>query len=244
MTAPRRFGSARGSDRLGAIVAVVAIHAALAYFLIVGLRVRFAIPTETIAHLVDFSVPPPPPEIIVPPPPKPRERSRPAAARALPDPKGGATGPSPVKALAAQAAPSLVTTAPAAGGIAGSGTSLGTGSGGGTGGSGDGDGNGTGGSELEQIAGEIRDSDYPRGPLKAGIGGVVEFRFTVAATGRVSACGITRSSGNGELDATTCRIVMQRFRYRPATDRQGRAIAEEVDGDHRWSVEHRIDTDQ
>jgi protein TonB len=37
-----------------------------------------------------------------------------------------------------------------------------------------------------------------------------------------------------ELDALTCRLVQQRFVYRPSTDRYGRPIEDEVDGEHDW----------
>ena len=111
--------------------------------------------------------------------------------------------------------------------------------GGGTGGYGYGYGGGGGGSELEQIAGEITPRDYPRDLREAGIGGVVEMTFRVEPTGLVSRCTITRSSGVPELDALTCRLIQQRFRYRPSTDRFGRPMADEVDGEHEWIARRR-----
>jgi len=53
-------------------------------------------------------------------------------------------------------------------------------------------------------------------------------------SGGSSTCTVTRSSGVAELDALTCRLVQQRFVYRPSTDRYGRPIADEVDGEHDW----------
>ena len=85
-----------------------------------------------------------------------------------------------------------------------------------------------------QIAGEIRPSDYPRDLRERGIGGRVGMVFTVGANGRVTSCRITRSSGIPELDALTCRLIQQRFRYRPSTDRYGRPIPDEVEGEHDW----------
>ena len=84
------------------------------------------------------------------------------------------------------------------------------------------------------MSGEFRSTDYPRA-VRAGIGGKVEFRFTVGVNGRVTHCTITRSSGNADLDATTCRVVMKRFRYRPSTDANGRPIPDLVEGDVDWS---------
>jgi protein TonB len=50
----------------------------------------------------------------------------------------------------------------------------------------------------------------------------------------VTSCTVTRSSGVAELDALTCRLIRERFRYRPSTDRYGRPIADEVEGEHDW----------
>jgi protein TonB len=93
---------------------------------------------------------------------------------------------------------------------------------------------GAGGNDLELISGDISPRDYPRHLAKAGIGGTVKMRCTVAATGRVSRCIITRSSGVPELDALTSRLIEQRFVYRPATDRFGRPVADDVEIDWTW----------
>jgi protein TonB len=68
----------------------------------------------------------------------------------------------------------------------------------------------------------------------AGISGTVGILFRVEANGRVSRCTVTRSSGVAELDALTCRLIQQRFVYRPSTDRYGRPIADTVEGEHEW----------
>jgi protein TonB len=122
---------------------------------------------------------------------------------------------------------------PASGGGSGTGPAVGSGAGGGSGGEGYGSGD-EGGTDLVQIAGEILPSDYPRDLRERGIGGRVGIVFTVGANGRVTSCMVTRSSGVPELDALTCRLIQQRFRYRPSTDRYGRPIADEVEGEHDW----------
>ena len=66
---------------------------------------------------------------------------------------------------------------------------------------------------------------------------MVHLRFVVAATGRVSRCDVTRSSGDPSLDETTCRLIVRRFRYRPALGADGRAIAQVIPGEHDWGVE-------
>jgi protein TonB len=226
----------RPRERLGAFVAVALVQVVLGVALLKGLEVDVSHPGDTVARLIDIALQRPPP----PPPPQPLrqqpKRIRPASAAPTAAPKspGGSPGPraahappsvAPVVAVRPNAAPS--------GGGSGSGPALGSGAGGGAGGYGSGAGD-DGGTDLEQIAGSIEPSDYPRHLREAGVGGRVSFVFTVEPNGRVGRCTITRSSGVPELDALTCRLVQQRFVYRPSTDRYGRPIADEVEGDHDW----------
>lgn len=230
-----RRGFIRPGDRWRSIVAVAVVHLGLAYALLSGLSVHVQRSAEAVTQLIAVRLAPPVP--VVPVEPKHRPAARTAAAPvAAHDKPGGSTGPSIVRA-ATPVAP-IIAIAPTAspGGTAGHGTLTGTGSGGGPGGQGIGTGEGEGGTDLEWLSGEIRQSDYPKSEFKAGIGGRVEFRFTVAVTGRVTNCTVTRSSGNAELDATTCRLVIQRFRYRPSTDAFGRPIPDVVEGDQVWST--------
>jgi protein TonB len=125
--------------------------------------------------------------------------------------------------------------APSGGGT-GTGPAIGSGAGGGTGGQGYGADEG--GTDLEQIAGEFRMSDYPPELGRAGVGGRVSVRFTVMPNGRVTGCRVTRSSGVPALDEATCRVIEQRYRFRPSTDRYGRPIADEVDLDQDWIPPH------
>lgn len=230
---------ARGEDRLAAIIAVILVHLAIGFALIRGLAVHYLPAASPIARLIELNLPTPPPPPIVEQ--IAQAHTRAAAAPALPAPKGGPKGPAKVKTVAPDVTPAPLTTAPAPGGGLGSGTAIGTGAGGGTGGDGNGDGHGdgNGGSELEQIAGAITNRDYPRDLGSAGIGGTVEMTFTVDVTGRATHCAVIRSSGSVDLDRLTCRLVEQRFRFRPATDRFGRPVAEEVELDHEWQVRRR-----
>jgi protein TonB len=222
----------RPRERAFALAAVVVVQTGLALALLTGLRVDVARSGEIVQRLIDVTLQKPPPPVVVPPPPKP-QRHEASAPKAAPEKLGGSPGPrpahappsvTPVVAVKPSAAPS--------GGGAGSGPAIGTGAGGGSGGNGYGDDEG--GSDLEQIAGEITSRDYPRDLREAGIGGRVTFVFTVEPNGRVGRCAITRSSGVPELDALTCRLIQQRFVYRPSTDRYGRPIEDEVEGEHDW----------
>jgi protein TonB len=221
-------------ERAFALAGVVAVQLALAFALLHGLRVDLVRSGEIVSRLIDVTLQPPPAPRPPPVPVKaPRDRHAAAAPKAEPKPLGGSPGPQP-----AHAPPSVTpvvavrpSVAPSGGG-AGTGPALGSGSGGGLGGEGYGrDGGGT---DLEQIAGEITPRDVPRHLREAGIGGTVGFVFTVGVNGRVTRCAVTRSSGVPELDALTCKLVQQRFVYRPATDRYGRPVSDDVEGEQEW----------
>jgi protein TonB len=228
---PRR--TVRPRERAFALAAVVLVQLGIGAVLLRGFRVDLARRDDIVQQLIAVTLPkPPPPPPPVQPPPRPRHHQA-AAPKAEPKPLGGSPGPAP-----AHAPPSVTpvvavrpTVAPSGGG-SGTGPALGAGAGGGTGGNGYGADEG--GTDLEQIAGEITSRDYPRDLRDAGVGGRVRFTFTVEPNGRVGRCTVTRSSGVAELDALTCRLVQQRFVYRPSTDRYGRPIADEVDGEHDW----------
>lgn len=222
----------RPRERTIALAAVAGVQLLLGLVLLRGFHVEIGRPGEMIQQLIEVSIVKPPPPLVPIEPRKPQHRPA-AAPKAEPAKPGGSPGPKP-----SHAPPSVTpvvavqpTAAPSGGGT-GTGPALGAGAGGGTGGNGYGDGDG--GTDLEQIAGEITSRDYPRDLRQAGIGGRVEFSFTVEPNGRVGRCTVTRSSGVPELDSLTCRLVQQRFLYRPSTDRYGRPIQDVVDGEHEW----------
>lgn len=55
----------------------------------------------------------------------------------------------------------------------------------------------------------ITSSDYPAGSMSRGEEGIAGFELTFK-NGRPAGCKITNSSGYGELDSATCRLVMER----------------------------------
>jgi len=123
--------------------------------------------------------------------------------------------------------------APVAGPGSGAG---GRGDGLGAGGSGSGSGGGT---RPAWRSGTIEDRDYPREARRARIGGEVEVRFTIEATGRVTGCRVSKSSGDAALDATTCRLIEARFRFKPATNTAGLAVASSYGWRQTWWLERR-----
>ena len=224
----------RPRERLAALAGVLIVQLGLAAALLFGLRVDVLRQSELVSHLIDVSLqralPPPAVHVQV----HVAKHASTAAPRAVHKPMGGSPGPVPSHAMPSPAPiVALQPTAPASGGGTGAGPALGSGAGGGSGGQGFGA-DDEGGTDLVQIAGEIRPSDYPRDLRERGIGGRVEMVFTVGTNGRVTGCTVTRSSGVPELDALTCRLIQQRFRYRPSTDRYGRPIPDEVEGEHEW----------
>lgn len=75
------------------------------------------------------------------------------------------------------------------------------------------------------IEGNITRRDYPRElrdqPL---VRGRMTLQFTITAEGRVRNCRAIQSSGNAILDRDTCRLMEERYRYRPATNGLGQPI--------------------
>ena len=74
------------------------------------------------------------------------------------------------------------------------------------------------------ISGEIsnaRDYPIPEGGREARIGKSVIIALTVGTDGKPSACRVYRSSGLPETDQVTCRLALERLRFRPAMNGRG-----------------------
>ena len=90
---------------------------------------------------------------------------------------------------------------------------------------------------AQRIAGRLSGAtDYPPAARRSGVEGSVAVRYIVGTDGRVSGCRVLRSSGHAELDSTTCRLIEQRFRYRPARDFEGRPVPEPVSRTFDWML--------
>jgi protein TonB len=225
------------SGKIGPAIGVVAIHALLGYALIAGLKVALPVRLAGDSLIVINLKPPPPARPPPKPPPKPR----------IPDEQGGAapapkaeplpiiTGPVPAPPIPPRLIPALPTIA---GGGAGGGTGgIGTGQGsGGSGtGQGEGAGDGRGFTSARQIGGRFRNSDFPAsakgaGRLRIGV------RYAVAPSGNVDQCEIIQPSGYPEVDAMTCRVITERYRFRPARDGEGVPITEVLEEDYSWRM--------
>jgi protein TonB len=85
-------------------------------------------------------------------------------------------------------------------------------------------------------SGWLSTDDYPRAPLVDGVEGTAGYRLIVATSGRVSACEITRSTGNDKLDQATCRFILRRARFEAATDETGAKVLGSYTGTVRWEI--------
>lgn len=122
-----------------------------------------------------------------------------------------------------------------------------TDSGAGTGAAGTGSGTGAGGNGAGRggiavtkpvhISGGIdnaRDYPTPAGGREARRGTEVIVKVTVGVNGRASNCSIYRASPDPEADRITCRLVVERLGFRPATDANGDPVAAPFYWRQRW----------
>lgn len=169
--------------------------------------------------------------ITTPPPPKPADDAEPAGAAAEAGRKAvprETAAPKPKIVLAEKPAPLVKST-----GAADSSGARDDGQGTGAGGQGSGTGSGSGGdgqgagriTKAVKIAGEINSArDYPRATRDLRIGSEVIIALTVGTGGRVTDCRVHRPSRDAEADRITCRLAMERFRFRPGIDTSGNPV--------------------
>lgn len=247
--------TANRKERLTSLAGVALLHLALGWALLLSLAPALV---QNVSDPLDVfnvrEVPPPPPDM----PPAPKLKTEPEPGPAPPEPEGASAPPAmrreaPPVAASKRVADRDVPPPVAAGlvpfgaGSSGDSSSDSDGDGTGSGGSGSGSGSGNAGSgsggggsggtgaavvRPQWRSGAITRRDYPK--AANGDQGVVEARLTVSATGSVTGCSVTRSSGNAVLDATTCRLIRQRFRFTPARDARGNAVPDEKGWRQRW----------
>ncbi|MEW9856877.1 energy transducer TonB [Novosphingobium sp. M1R2S20] len=85
-----------------------------------------------------------------------------------------------------------------------------------------------------QIKGHLRWSDLPEELRKAKRGGELELTYRVNIDGRVSDCRVTKSSGLPDLDARTCELITERFRFRPSRNAGGEPVPSYIVEIHGW----------
>ncbi|MFC3172924.1 energy transducer TonB [Novosphingobium bradum] len=238
-------------ERLVSALLSAAILLGMGVMLVLGLRpdLRRALhPGDLVAVAFSEPTPTPKPSRKPPPPPPartsaPRGEAAPAALRARAT--AVVAPPAPVVL-----APPPVVAAPLAnnGSAASNGAADLPGTGQGSGGFGNGlGGGGLGGNGLgrapgpesrpRQIRGRLSQRDLPDGLLAPGAEASVGVRYTVLTDGTVGDCVVTRSSGIAALDPVPCRLIRERFRFRPARDGWGRPVNAQIVETHTWVEE-------
>jgi periplasmic protein TonB len=79
-------------------------------------------------------------------------------------------------------------------------------------------------------------NDYPPVSLRLNETGVTVVRVQIDATGAVVSAELAKSSGHSRLDEKALQIVRSRFRYSPAKDASGNAIASVIDQGVKWEL--------
>lgn len=227
--------------RMRAAAGVAALHALIGYVLLRGLASGFGPDTPESLSTFDVVLPPLPPEVEEPQREAQADKEEGEAAPpnlvsdpapvAAPEPKVVLKPDTPLPPQAGQGKDASAGAADVPGPGTGAG---GVGSGTGAGGEGSGPGGGGRGRGAQRVRGGLSDSDYPDAAARVRAEGTVHIRYTVSPDGRARNCTVTRSSGHEVLDRTTCRLVERRFRYRPATDAQGRAVEDVVTTSFSW----------
>jgi len=223
--------------------------ALVGWALLSGLDVAHVV--QAVAPLVSVDLnPPPSPK----PPEPPRERPRPvhkSAPKEAPSAHNIRNKATPVVAPIikpiVQPPPLIAAPKPGTGAATNNGASNRAGPGEGAGGFGNGRGGGGDGGDGDgtppmHIAGKLRFSDLPKDIAQSHGGASVGISYAVGIDGRVSGCKVTRTSGSAELDALTCRLIEERFRFRPSLDENGKPVRAVIVGEtHSWSYDRSAD---
>lgn len=227
----------RNRNRAMGLAGALLVHAAMiAGLLLLAPRHPQSPASEPSLVAVPLAGPSPAP----PPPPPPDDIAQGAAERPS---RGTSEAPSPPEPALPLAPPAPAEPAPDVGPAAASGRGAAAGSGAGQGGAGSGSGLGTGGSGLgagritppERIEGALTHADYRRARPPAGAAGTVSVTFRVRTDGRVGGCSVLRSSGYAVFDRATCRLIEERFRFRPAHDESGDPVEWDIRTEYTWT---------
>ena len=232
------------ANRAAMLAGVFALHGLAGWALVSGFAVDVTKSVGAALTVVRFDAPPVPPAPPPPPEARPEPEQREEGAASPENRTGRAaqiTAPErrvvlPVKPVVpvADAPGTGSDEQTGSGDIAGPGTGAGgVGQGTGAGGSGSGDGGSAMVRGARKIAGEIRRSDA-RGERMQGSVSVV---FRVLPTGRVTNCRVRGSSGNPALDALTCKLITERFRYEPAVNARGEPMGDLAGWRQDWWLE-------
>lgn len=196
-----------GGNKVVAIVIVAIIHVALGYAFVTGLAYQYVKKVSEKLNTFDVAPPPPPPPDEPPPPPPPDQPLQPppvvtppAIVHVQTPSPAIVTVPNPPPAYTPAPPAPPAPAAPPAPRLA------------------------SGAQPRGNYADWFPNDYYPPAAKRAGIEGRVGVVLTVGADGRVSDCTVTSSSGNADLDDTTCRLAKRSGRFKPALDDTGKPI--------------------
>lgn len=192
---------------------------------------------ETVLNSFSVTVTTPPMEKPPPPPkaPDPVGKSGNEGKKAVP--REGAV---PKPKVAIKEAPAPINPGKGNANTSGAGNS---GSGTGAGGPGNGPGSGAGGNgtgggaatKAVKIAGDINSArDYPIPTRDFRINDYVIIAITVGADGSPTGCRVARPSKDTQANAITCQLALKRFRFRPATDGNGKPVVSTFGWKQSW----------
>lgn len=214
--------------RMVAVVIVILLMAVLGYAFVTGLAFQYAKKVSEQLDVFDVAPPPPPPPPPDEPPPPPPDTPQPTSPPVVAPPVAVEVPSPPVNIQTTQtpppAAPVTVTAAPPAPvvvvappappkpNLASRASPRGT-------------------------PGDwFPEEYYPQSAKRENIQGRVVVALTIGANGRVTGCNVTTSSGNSDLDSTTCRLAMRNGRYNPAKDTEGNAVESSATLPVRWQL--------
>lgn len=205
-------------NKITALIIVVLLHVVVGYALVTGLAYEAykKIKEVTTAVKIDPDKPPPPP----PPPPPKTDTPPPPPIVAPPPPIQLNVAPPPIQAVSTPPPPAppppVVVPAPPAPPPPRF-TPKGA-------------------SPKGRPSDWASDNDYPTRALQLGQEGVTGVRLAVGTDGKVTDCQVTKSSGSGELDKTTCDLIRRRARFNVATDGDGNPVAGSYATSIRWQI--------
>ena len=238
------FTTRRRRPKLGTLLLIGLAHVVVVYGLAKAFAPDFTGSFErevlstfqvTVTTPKDPPPPPPPPE----PDPEPAGASGEEGVKAIPrevvapEPKVRLERDDPAPRASSTGDANSAGASDRGSGTGAGGTGTGTGSGNG--------GTGTGGggpvTKPVHIAGGIdnaRDYPVPEGGRSARRGNDVIVQVTVGTDGRASNCRIYRPSADPEADRITCRLVVERLRFRPAVNSAGEPVPAPFYWQQKW----------
>jgi TonB family protein len=89
---------------------------------------------------------------------------------------------------------------------------------------------------ARMIEGGLSMEDYPAAAIRDGAQGKTVVGFTVDETGAVGNVHVASSSGHDALDGAACKAVAERFRFEPARDSNGYALAQDRTQAITWTL--------